>query len=471
MNRIGQFYSNLRRGLAYGFGKKEERRGRNEMVTQTRDGFGSPFDEMMSGYAVGQSAYKNYGLYDALKEIPVFDRAVDFYCKLIGDFEFKTEDDTVLDELNEFKRNVNVNFLQKGFNKFKMQFLDAYLSYGMGFGEMIPSMGMDGIVRLKIAPTKQMRFMKQDGQLVFGQLDKNGFTPIKIQNQDWIFYMAHRPENGSPVGNSLFKSLPFVSQVFIRGLSSLDNSFWRIADPSFIASLEGPSESSATDEELENWRADLLAGLKNIWQDRKQGMVRDMAVALAGGYKLVLRTLGADAKMFQMEVPFRVVLEEIACGLGIPPFLLGLSTPSSTYKLTTHQHDILLANINYFREDMNSVVHKIFDMHLIFRGYPAAVWEHHWNTVDLMDQVEKARAEYLWRQAQKAVVDNLEKLLMMGLVDPDMALDELVRNDIIDEEKLKVLGRPAVLKLVAENVKYFKAAQMLERVRASNNGH
>ena len=140
------------------------------------------------------------------------------------------------------------------------------------------------------------------------------------------------------------------------------------------------------------WSAAMQAG--------RQGAVRDF-VAVGD---VDIKVIGADSQVLDSEVPVRQILEQLIARTGIPPFLLGLSW-SSTERMSAQQADMLTTEMDAIRRTLTPVVEKVCRMWLRAQGY-ACDFEVVWDTINLQDEVEDARAALYLEQARKLRIEN-----------------------------------------------------------------
>ncbi len=112
-----------------------------------------------------------------------------------------------------------------------------------------------------------------------------------------------------------------------------------------------------------------------------------------------IKVIGADNQIPEMQVPVRILLEQILSKLSIPPFLLGFSW-SSTERMSSQQADILTSELEYYRGLLSGVIRQIVTLYLKLRGAADDVLIE-WDNISLQDEVELARAGLLNAQAEK----------------------------------------------------------------------
>ena len=130
-------------------------------------------------------------------------------------------------------------------------------------------------------------------------------------------------------------------------------------------------------------------------QSGKNGAVRDF-VAVGD---VDIKVIGADNQILDSEVPVRQILEQLIARTGIPPFLLGLNW-STTERMSAQQADLMTSELNSIRRTVTPVLEKICGMWLAMHGY-ACGFEIEWDTINLQDEVEEAKAALYTAQKDK----------------------------------------------------------------------
>ena len=93
------------------------------------------------------------------------------------------------------------------------------------------------------------------------------------------------------------------------------------------------------------------------------------------------------------------MLEQIIAKLSIPPFLLGLNW-STTERMSKQQADILTSELEYYRRLLTPVLMRVCRTFLRLRGCPCEPVVK-WNTINLQDEVESAKARLYNAQAEQ----------------------------------------------------------------------
>ena len=134
---------------------------------------------------------------------------------------------------------------------------------------------------------------------------------------------------------------------------------------------------------------------KKAAESGKSGSVRDF-VAVGD---VDIKVIGADNQILDSEVPVRQILEQLIARTGIPPFLLGLNW-STTERMSAQQADLMTSELNAIRRTVTPVIEKICRMWLNMHGY-ATTLTVEWETINLQDEVEEAKAALYLAQRDK----------------------------------------------------------------------
>ncbi|MDD5543915.1 MAG: hypothetical protein PHX83_12145 [Acidobacteriia bacterium] len=372
----------------------------------------------------------NIGLFRVIREsIPFLDIAVIKLIRLIGDFEYKSEDRGFADELNEWKRTVQVNWFQKGMSNWISQLSDSAFGTGMGFGETVLLDGERGIHRLKIALPDDFRFVWQDDKLVFGMYDDQGFRVRPIEGQEYIHYLAFDQREGNPYGYSLFYSLPFVAQILMRMEKSWENYVWRVGDPIFATIVEGAD--GQTPKDAQDIASSISTQFSSIMQLRRKGQTADIHGAVPFGAKVSIDALGKGLTMINFDLPARTILEQIVAKTGLAPYMLGLSW-STTERMSKDQSDLIVSNVKSQRTQLDSIIDQVTKIWMATEGRFGEYWVE-WNAVNLMDETGQSEARLNNAMAAEQEILNIITMLGMGWMNEDEATGYLQENNLVKE--------------------------------------
>ena len=370
----------------------------------------------------------NMDFFDRLRqEIPILDIAPIKINRLIGDFDFEADNEAVRKELIEFKELMRVGTFQRGFQTYQYQMFDSAIAKGQAFSEIVPLASMRDIAYMKVVKANSFRFMMDDGRIVIGQMQDNNFMPVKLENQDYIQYLATDIRDGDPRGKSLFYSLPFMTQILLRMEKSIDNTVWRVGDPSFIVKVKG--ERAGHTGMISKIGGDFLTQIANISKERRLGRVRDAVVGLPDGINLEIDILGDGKFIEHLEYPMNQIIDEIVGKTGLPHWMLGINrTMGMNATLSDTQADMLNSDISWYRSQFDPIIERIFETHLILTGKAGQRWKHVWDPINLRDEKTEAEARKYNADAAKIELENIMAMDAMGLFSGQEEVDDLLRD-------------------------------------------
>jgi len=390
--------------------------------SQIRDSFSDPILNAYKQYVVLNA---NLQLYEVIREsMPFIDIAIIKLIRLIGDFDFETFGNMDLKRrLLDFRNKIIVNHYGLGLDDFIYQMADSTFGFGYGVGELIPTRTLGGIERLKTGDSKTFCFKKEKNRLQLVQQIAGEF--VEVPMRDNIFYLAFDKRNGHPQGYSLLYSLVYPAQVLTRIQKSVENAWWRIGDPSFTVMVNGGDKSNA--EQVKKAADDIKGQFMTLFQNRRQGKPMDLFGGAPHGGKVEVKILGADFTFPDIKESVRFVTEQLVAKTGLPPFMMGLSW-STTERMSKDQNDMIVADTNYRRLQLDPIIDEIIETFLILNGDAGAKWKKIWKPVNLLDVLEQARGRYFEAFAMEKELLNYESMIMNGWIDEDEVVDRIRNN-------------------------------------------
>lgn len=387
---------------------------------QTRDSFSHPFGVLNSYVPLQRSQYQ---LYAAIREaVPIMNRAILSLARLIGNCEIEIQGQRIQRELNEFLKEVKVGATQTGLQAFQNQYVDQLLEKGTTWGEIIPNNKKDGIYAVKVAEVSTLELKQVDDnplELLLCQYQPGKMGPVQLPYQDLLLFTALNPQPSSPYGISLYKSLPFMVDVLLKIFTNIGNNADRFGNLRYHVNYAPDDENTHYEDAKKNVK-DIERSFAETIKKGRFGEVKDF---YSMG-KVNISVIGADNQIMDVEVPGRMVLEQLISSTGLPPFLLGISW-SSTERMSAQQADLLTSEIEDYRKVIEPAINHIINWWKRFKGAPNLIHEIKWNDVNLQDQVEEARAELLRQQAREKQVGNIIVLRDQNIIDQDTAAKEL----------------------------------------------
>lgn len=279
-----------------------------------------------------------------------------------------------------------------GIEAFTAQHLDQMLMYGTAVGEILPSGGRDTIAALYNAPLDCIEIGRDEKRGGVQVCTRIGGQAVPVRYPDLIVLSALNPRPGQVQGNSLLRSLPFVTQILMKIYNTIGVNFDRVGNVRFAVTYK-PSSDSSDRAFAKDRAAQIAEQWSKAMRENSDGAVSDF-VAVGD---VQIKVIGADNQILDCEVPVRQMLEQMVARLGIPPFMLGLSW-SSTERMSSQQADLLTSELWGYRRLITPTIRKICRTWLLLNGYDPGV-SIEWDNISLQDEIELAKAELYRMQA------------------------------------------------------------------------
>lgn len=333
-------------------------------------------------------------LYAAMREaIPVIDAALFKIERLIGGFRLRCGDAGAEKLLGEFTRSVPVGAGGLGLEKFVCSYLDSLLLYGSAVGEIVLTKDKRRIAGLYNSPLDSLSIQAGNNPLEVRicRRDERG-KDVPVPMPQLILFTALNPQPGRVCGDSVLKSLPFVSSVLLKIYNAVGQNFDRLGNLRFAVTYkpsgDGLDRAYAKERALQiakEWSEGMAAS--------RAGDIRDF---IAVG-DVDIKVIGADNQMIDCNLPARQMLEQIVAKLSIPPFMLGLSW-STTERMSQQQADILSNELSYYRRMLNPMIERIAGLFLGMNGYSCKPTVE-WDVLNFNDEMQAAQTRLYNAQA------------------------------------------------------------------------
>ena len=364
---------------------------------QLRAGARHPFDALEHYVPLRNGEIR---LYRAIREaVPIVDAALMKIIRLVGGMEVHCGDAAAQRTLAEFLRTVNVGRAQRGINSFLDQYLDALLTCGRAVGEIVPRRDGRDIAAVLCGEVEQVEVREGETPLEFSLCARDRDGQLRpLPRQDLLLFTPLNPEGNSPYGVSLLRSMPFLTEILLKIYYAMGQNWERVGNVHFAVLYKPGSEGERS---MARERSEQIAReWSRAMESTKSGYVRDFVAA----GDVEIKVIGADNQILDSEVPVRQILEQLIARTGIPPFMLGLNW-SSTERMSSQQADMLTTEMDAIRRTLTPVVERICAMWLRMNGYTCG-FEVVWDTINLQDEVEDARAMLYQEQARKLRIEN-----------------------------------------------------------------
>ena len=358
--------------------------------TQIRSSATHPFGMLDSYVPLGGGDIR---LYRAIREaVPVLDSAVMKIIRLTGGFSVSCDGGKSEKELNEFLRTVNVGRSQRGIGAFLDNYLDSLLTCGRAVGEVVADGNREiaAVLCGNVCDVQVREGLSPLDFVICGRGDSGVFEPLPYQNL--IMFTPLNPEADSPYGVSLFRSMPFLTEILLKIYNSIGLN-WERAGNIRYAVVYRP-QGDIVDKAYAKERSEQIAKeWSAAMQSGKNGSVRDF-VAVGN---VDIKVIGSDSQILDSEVPVRQILEQLISRTGLPPFMLGLNW-SSTERMSAQQADLMTSELTALRRTLTPVIEQICDLWLRMHGKNCG-FEVLWEPINLQDAVEEAKAALYEAQA------------------------------------------------------------------------
>ena len=372
--------------------RKDKKRPEVHMQTAiTERAYRSPFDRILKYTPLLEADAQLYlGLREA---IPVIDAAISKIIRLIGQPKVVCQNRSTEDRLSAFLKNVPVGAGGKGIASFLSCHLDSLLTLGNAVGEIVLD-DSGKIAGLYNAALQLLEIALDENRLLAEIYIKDGENTVKARNQDLLMFTPLNPFPAQITGNSILKSLPFVSSILIKIFNTTGINFERLGNLRFAVTYN-PGSDQLSQDMAASRAAQIASEWSKAMNESYDGRVRDF-VSVGD---VQVKVIGADNQILDTQIPVRQMLEQIISKLGIPPFLLGIQW-STSERMSKQQVDMLTSELDFYRNLLNPIVEKIAYAWLATNGIADTV-EVDWDCISLQDEVELAKARLYHAQAEQ----------------------------------------------------------------------
>lgn len=409
-------------GLFDFFKKKEEP---VIMTVQTRDTHSHPFNAL-DNYVPLKVEYE---LYKSMREaVPILDTAINRIVRLVGTFDVECESDRQEEEIREFLNNVKVNSNQIGIYPFVESYLDQLIECGNSSGEIVLNNAKNDIYALKNIDIRTIKLKQTDSPLenLVCQVQPGEMEPVVLPYQDLILFTPLDPEGDNPYGVSLFRSMPFMTNILLKIFNSMGPNWERFGNPRFSVVYK-PNNDMMDGKKVKERMNIIEDAFNDAMKDSQDGKVRDFV----GVGDIEVKVIGADNQVLDSEVPVKQVLEQLVAKTGLPPFLLGLSW-STTERMSQQQADFLTSELDNYRDEVTPMIKYIINTWQTVTGKNIP-YELVWDKINLQDMVEESRAELFKQQARSKEIENIIRLRNENIIDQNIAAEELGYEEPVGE--------------------------------------
>ncbi|WP_020675547.1 phage portal protein family protein [Geopsychrobacter electrodiphilus] len=334
--------------------------------------------------------------------IPVMDTAIWRLVSLDGHLVVKGNKAALVEEIQEWMDNVQVNDFQTGMHAFHQNLTNEGFEQGFAIGEFIPNKQRNDIVGLKVADSKFIRFNRKPNLLEILQR-ADGDQDWRVLKMDPLLYWSIHNENQNPYGTPLFRSCEFMAQTLATMHNSLANVWERFGDPSYSVVYKTSKKDGTNHQER---RDAMVTDLNDAVRAKRAGKSADFVHAIDTNSEIEIKIIGAEGKILNLEVPARHVLEQIVAKSTLPAWMLGMHW-STTERLSVMESEMVLADAKTRQSAKLPMFNRTVSTLLQMRGrtWKKGDWWLEFEQVNLHDIEKQARARFLNAQADMMGAD------------------------------------------------------------------
>lgn len=403
----------------------------------------------LPGQNDGSGHFGQLYLFELLREtLPPLNGGILARRTLEGRIDFEADDPGLLRELRRFAREVPVDDLadprlKTGLDTWLNGAAENADTYGAALAQAV--VGSDGVERLTAPHPRTLVFKRvaktgEDGvtRKVWALFQRVDGKDVPVGG-DFVKLLTFRPDPNGAWGRPLAWGLPFVAEIQIRMLVSLNNMWFRGGDPSGLYSItyEGEHLPSTTvvDEDL----ALLEDSLAQVFANRARGKTSDVFWSSSNGKgKLDATTIG-DNNITKSLAPYfgghwSSLSGHIATAAGVPSFMFPSGTFGDSGGLNTDRftvEGILAASAAAIRnESKEDLARMAVDAHLVASGSARSLGRYsvRWRVPDMRDPAAVETARYTREQANELAIGNALLMRETGIAATDADRDAYVRD-------------------------------------------
>lgn len=354
------------------------------------------------------------GLYHEMRRsFPLLDVAVTRLVQLCGHPQVEGPP-AVREDLEGWLRSVPVGPAQWGIGSWVETQLDHMLVYGRGVGRVVLSPSQREIEAVLSLDPRAVRLEVGSDGLSFRAWHTVPGDPQLRELNPALALISLRAPQGAGCGTSLLRSLPFVAEACSIIENATAQVWQRMGAPSFHVNWEemaSDPQGTLADASV----AALEESFTDIMRARASGETRDWFTS----GKVAVSLLGSAGQIQAVEESFRVFAEQMVAATGLPPWLLGLHW-SSTERMSVQQADLLVANLEGLRREIQPQLEYLLDLRQRVSGQRGR-FRLTWPPVNLRDATEQARAEAWREQALQRRIENARRMWELGFWSQDQA--------------------------------------------------
>jgi hypothetical protein len=381
----------------------------------------------------------NPSLYEAMREaIPAIDGSINRLVTMDGIIAVEGENDAIVQEVDEWMRNVRVNDLQVGFQSFKDGIGNETYEQGFALGEYVADAAGKDIVQLRVADSKGVQFRREGsalqcfyqpptertargdgtdrveqilrrslGGMTVGDVIGLGYRPVNLAS---CVYQSIHNEADNPYGTSIMRGMEFVARILLAIENATEQTWNRLGDPPLQVTYKTKNRT-IKQADLDKRQAAIAENVAKVMQGKRGGNSAEFVMAVGADDEIEIKVIGAQDKIIEIEAPARHVLEQIVAKTGLPSWMLGYHW-STAERLAESQGIIVLQESNTrWARSAPGYEHVVAAMlRLRGRTWKPGDWRMVQRLPNLADELKRAQAEFL--RAQTA-------MMLAGVLDPN----------------------------------------------------
>lgn len=373
----------------------------------------------------------NASLYEALREaLPVIDAGINRLVTMDGIIAVEGENDALVQEIDEWMRNVRVNDMETGFQSFQDSLGNETYEQGCAIGEFIADAKQSDLIALRVADSKGLRFRRANGAiegyyqapgattgrgdgtdrvqqvmrntfgaLSLGDIAAQGYKPLNLSS---CVYQSIHNEADNPYGTSIMRSMEFVSRIVLNMQNNTDLMWHKYGDPPLSVTYKTKNRA-LKQADLDKRTTSIAEKIREVMTAKRNGNSAEFVQAIGADDDLTITVIGAQDKVIEIETPARHMLEQIVAKFSIPAWMLGLHWGTSE-RLAESQGIIVLQESQTRFARREPTYSQVIRTMLRLRG---RTWRHgDWRLAqrlpNLKNILQEAQAEFL--RAQTALM-------------------------------------------------------------------
>ena len=292
-----------------------------------------------------------------------------------------------------------------------VQFFNSLFTDGIVCGELVLTPSGDKIDKFYFIDPASLRFELKDSQwLLFQQQDG---SLVKL-NPDSTFYFGLDTQVNNPLGKSLLSAIPFVAKVEQQLVSDMQKTMHNAGYHRLHVKIKPPERSNLESDEAYISRA-------NSYFDKTVDMMRQFGPDdnPISWNDVEIDYIGPESRQAASSawyINHKAMIEDIAAGVHLDPFMLGysygLSRSWAGFKL-----ELIFRNVVSIQKAAKRFMEWVRNIELALHGLDLET-EHHFDNALAFGKLEQL-------QAEKMALENIRAKQEAGYIDFEEAKREM----------------------------------------------